>query len=86
VAVDVQSDVRFTIAQGTLPWQPISGAKSAKSAKRSSFLGLAFHNGWQDSKADGRVDTVDVLSTLHLNLVNFRPLTPEFTTLIWQPF
>jgi len=31
---------------------------------------------WQ---RDGRVATCDVLST-------FGPLTPEFTTLIWQPF
>jgi len=38
----------FAIAQGTFSWQPILGAKSAKSAKRPSFLGLAFHMaGWQ---------------------------------------
>jgi len=33
--------------------------------EKSSFLGLAFHNGWQDGKADGRVDTPDILSTSH---------------------
>ena len=58
-----------------------------KIGKRPSlFLGLAFLNGWQDGKADGCVDTPDVLFISHKNLVNFGPLTPEFTTLIWQPF
>ena len=28
----------------------------------------------------------DVLCATHKNLVNFGPLTPEFTTLIWKPF
>jgi len=28
----------------------------------------------------------DVLCATHKNLVNFGPLTPEFATLIWQPF
>jgi len=35
---------------------------------------------------DGCVDTPDVFSTLPKNLVNFNPLAPEFTALIWQPF
>jgi len=68
VAVDIQSGIRFTIAQGTLAWQPIS---CAKSAKRPSFLGLAMHDRLQDGKVDGYINTPDVLSTLHKNLVNF---------------
>jgi len=46
-----------------LPWQPILGAKSAEIADTPSFLGLPFHNGSQDDKADGRINTPDVLST-----------------------
>jgi len=34
VTVDVQSSIRFAITQGTLSWQTILGAKSAKSPKR----------------------------------------------------
>jgi len=30
-----------------------------------SFLGLAFHNGWQDGKADGCANSAEVLSTAH---------------------
>jgi len=65
VAVDIQSDKRFTIAQGTLAWQPISCAKSA------SFLGLAMHDRSQDGKVDGHINTPDDLSTLDKKLVNF---------------
>ena len=43
-----------------------------------SFLGLAFHNGWQNRKGDERVNSAEVLSALCKNLVNFGPLTPEF--------
>jgi len=50
VAVDVQSCICFTISQGTLPWQPILGAKSGKIGDTPSFLGLTFQNGWQDGK------------------------------------
>jgi len=32
------------------------------------------------------VSTPDVLSISDKNLVNFGPLTPEFTVIIWQPF
>ena len=53
VAVDVQSGICF--AQSTLPWQPILGAISAEICDMPSFLGLAFHNGWQDDKADERM-------------------------------
>jgi len=49
-------------------------------------LGVAFDKGWQDGKAHGRLNTPDVFSRSHENLVNFDPLTPEFTVIIWQPF
>jgi len=62
VAVDARSDIRFAIAQGMLPWQPILSAKSAKSAKKPSFLGLVFHNGCQDGKAD---TLIPLMSSLH---------------------
>jgi len=53
------------IGEGTLPWQPILGAKSAEIGDTPSFLGLAvaFHNVWQDGKADGRVNSAEVMST-----------------------
>ena len=71
VGVDVQSGIGFPTGQGTLPWQSILGAKSAEIGDTPSFLGLAFHNGWQDGKADGRVNSTEVLSTSYKNLVNF---------------
>ena len=67
VGVDVHS-----IGQGTLPWQPILGAKSAEIGDTPSFLELAFHNGWQDGKADGRVNSAEVLSTSYKNLVSLQ--------------
>ena len=75
MAVDVRSGICFAVAQGTLPWQPILGAISAEIGDTPSFLGLAFpiHNGWQDGKADGRINTADVLSTPHKNFVNSGP-------------
>jgi len=84
--VDVHSGICFTIGQGTLSWQPILGAKSAEIGQTPLFLGLAFYNGWQNGKADGRMNTPDVLSTARKNLVNFGPLTLEFTLIIWRPF
>jgi len=86
VGVDVHSGIAFPIGQGTLPWQPILGAKSAEIGDTPSFLGLTFHNGWQDGKANGRVNSTDVLSTSGKNLVNFGPITPEFTMMVWRPF
>jgi len=47
VSVDVQSGIDFAIGQGTLPWQPVSGAKSAEIGDTPSFLGL--HNGWEST-------------------------------------
>jgi len=35
---------------------------------------------------DGRVNSAEVLSISYKNLVNFGPLTPEFTVMVWQPF
>jgi len=55
--------------------------------RRHAFLpGTQFHNGWQDGKADGRVNSAEVLSTSYNNLVNFGPLTPEFTVTAWRSF
>jgi len=86
VAVDVRSGIGFAIGQGTLLWQPIFGAKSAEIGDTPSFLGVAFYKGRQDGKADRRIiNTLYVLSTMRKNLVNFGPLTPEFTVTIWQP-
>jgi len=50
------------------------------------ILGTRIPQRMEDGKENGRVDTPDVLCTSRKNLVNFGPLTPEFTTLIWQPF
>jgi len=51
-----------------------------------TFLGLTFHNGWQNGKVDGRVNSAEVLSTWYKNLVNFGPLPPEFMVMVWRPF
>ena len=54
LAEAVPFGIGFAIGrQGTLPLQPILGAKSADIGETPSFLSLAFHNGWQDGKADG---------------------------------
>jgi len=45
-----------------MPWQQILGSKSAEIGDTPSFLELAFHNGWQDGKADAHINTPDVLS------------------------
>jgi len=88
VGVDVQSGIGFAIGQRMLPWpwQQILGAKSAEIGDTSPFLGLAFHNGWQDGKKDGRVNSAEVMSTSYKNLMNFGPLTPEITVIIWRVF
>jgi len=44
------------------------------------------HNGWQDGKADRRVNSAEVLSTSYKNMVNFGSLTPEFMVMVWRPF
>jgi len=56
----VQSGVDFRVGQGTLSRQTILGAKSAKIGDTPSFLGIAFHSGWQDGKADERVNSTEV--------------------------
>ena len=61
------------------------GAKSSEIGDTPSFLGLAFHNGWQGWKVDRRMNSAEVLSTLCKNLVNFGLLTPEFTVMVWRP-
>ena len=37
-----------------------------------SFMGLAFHNGLQNVKAGGRVNSAEVLSTSYKNLVSLQ--------------
>ena len=64
----------------------ISGAKTSEIGDTPSFLALALHNGWQYGKPDGRINSAEVLSTLCKNLVNFGPLTTEFTMMVWRPF
>ena len=49
------------------------------------FLGIRIPQRMAHDKADGRINAADVTSTLHTNLVNFSPLTPEFTVIVWQP-
>jgi len=78
-AENVPPGIGFAVGLRTLPWQPILG----EIGYTLSFLGLAFHKGWQDGKADGRINTPDVLSTSLKNLTNFGSLTPEYTTVIW---
>ena len=69
-----------------LPWQPILGAKSAKIANMPFFLGLAFHNGRQDGKGHGCVNSAKVRSTSYKHLVNFGPPTLEFMVMVWRAF
>ena len=45
------------------------------------LFGTRIPQGWQDGKVDGRVNSAVVLSTSYKNLVNYGPLTPEFTWL-----
>ena len=51
-----------------------------------SFLGLAFHNGWQDWKTDRCINSAEVLSASFINLLNFGSLTLEFMVMVWRPF
>jgi len=62
------------MTQGTLPWQPILGSKLAKSDYSPLIVALAFRNGLQYRYSD-----LDDLAILCVNLVNFSPVTPEFT-------
>ena len=84
--MDVQSGIGFATGQRMLPWQPILCAKSAEIGDTHSFLRLAFHNEWQDEKADGCINNADVPSTSHKRLVNFGPLSLEFMVMVWRPF
>jgi len=82
----VQSGIGFAIGQGMLPWQPILDVRSAEIDDTPSFLGL-FYNGWQGGKAMSvGINSTEVLSTSFKNLVNFGPLTPKFTVMVWRPF
>ena len=61
-----------------LSWQPISGAKLAKSAYSPSFVAFAFQNGMEYRNSDFKRFNGDYLATSCKNLVNFGPVTPEF--------
>jgi len=67
VAEDVRSGIHFVTGQMILPWQPILGTKSTEIGDTPSFLGLPFHNGRQDGKASGHINTSGGLSTSHKN-------------------
>jgi len=58
------------------------GAKVAKVAHSPSFVALAFRNGLEYRNADGSINSADDLATLYENLVNFGPVTSEFTLFI----
>ena len=66
----------FSIAQGTLPWQPILGLKRAKSADSPSFVALVFLNGVKYRNSDFNMFICDDLATSCKNLVYFGPVTP----------
>jgi len=51
----VNGQIRFAIAQATLPWQPILNAKSAKLVQLSSFVVLVFRNELEYRNVDARV-------------------------------
>jgi len=65
-----------------LPWQPILGAKSAKSAYSPLFVAGTFQKGLEYRNADGRVNSGNDLATPLETLVNFSPVTLEFTRVI----
>jgi len=67
------------MAQGTLPWQPILWSKLSKSDYSLLFVALAFRNRWQYRHSDFRKFICGDLAIVSMNLVNFGPVTPEFT-------
>jgi len=70
----------FSIAQGTLPWQPIFKGKIGWIDLYSPlFVALAFRNGLQYRYSDFSRFVCDDLATLCVNLVNFGPVTTTYT-------
>jgi len=69
----------FPIGQGTLPWQLILGAKSAKSAYSPSLIAQAFRNGLEDHNFDLRKLHGNNFCTLCVNLMAFDPVIAELT-------
>jgi len=67
------------LAEGTLPWQPVLGSKSAKSDYSPLFVALASRNGLQCRHSDFEKFIRDDLATLFVNLLDLGPVTPEFT-------
>ena len=50
--------------------------------RRHAFL----HGTRIPQRIGGCVNSAQILPTSYKNLVNFGPLTPEFTVMIWRPF
>jgi len=48
------SDLRFAIAKGTLPWQPILASKLAKLTYSPLLVALTFGNGLQYRTSDSK--------------------------------
>jgi len=77
--VDCRFHPIFRKAQGTLPWQPISGSKFVKSDYLSLFVTLEFRNRLQYRNSDIKKTFIcDDLATSCVNLVYFGPLSPVF--------
>ena len=74
----VGADRLFSIAHGTLPWQPILGSKWAKSADSPSLVALAFLNRVEYCNFDFKRLNINDLATSYKNMVNFGRVTPEF--------
>jgi len=69
--VPVNGQIRFAIAEATLPWQPILEAKSAKLVHLPSFVVLAFRNELEYRNVDVRVKSAINWPTSYTNLVKF---------------
>ena len=79
---DHRSNLLFSIAQGILSWQSILGSKSAKLAYTPTFVALAFQNGSEYCNSNFIRFSGDDLVKMCKNLLNFGPVTPEFTRVI----
>jgi len=54
--------------------------------RHAFLLGTRISQQMEDGKADGHVNSAEVLSASYKNLMNFGPLTLEFTVMAWRPF
>jgi len=79
IDVNVDSpDQFFSIAQETLPWQPILG----KIGEMTLIQHPAFENGLEYRNMDKQLYSANDPSTWCRNMVNFGPVTPEIE--VWQ--